>query len=271
MALTVHALASGSSGNSTLVTDGHTSFLIDAGIGIRRLVGSMAEVGVRAEKLSGIFITHEHSDHTQGVIRLSRKYRIPIIGNAETLEVICSRFHGVLRTQVLGPGEEITFGDMLIRPFETSHDAVKPVGYTIVYGTQKICYATDTGFVTPDIAREVRDANLVVLESNHDIERLKSGPYPYFLKERILGNRGHLSNRTAAELLFSLANSERPVTFWLAHLSDVNNTPKLAFDEAKSLLKPFIGKTVTLQVAARDTRSLVWESVPKPFQMALNF
>jgi phosphoribosyl 1,2-cyclic phosphodiesterase len=268
--LTVYSLASGSSGNSMLVTDGRTSFLIDAGIGIRRLVASMAEVGVVPGSLSGIFLTHEHSDHTTGAIRLARRYKIPLISSAATLEAVCRNEHKV-PAQVLDPGEEISFDDIHIRSFNTSHDAVKPMGFTIEQGKQRICYATDTGYITPDIIREAKKADLVILESNHDVQRLMQGPYPHMLKRRILSNHGHLSNAAAAAFLLGLASDGRPVTFWLAHLSAVNNTPKLAFDEAKAKLKPFLGRTAVLEVAQRDQRSLIWQAKSKAFQLALEF
>ncbi len=269
MAITVRSLASGSSGNSFLVRDGRTSILVDAGVGIRRLTSVLMSEGVNPFSLSAILISHEHSDHIAGAVRMARKYNVPLISNADTLGAIEGA--GDVPHKVLDVGSELVIGDFSIRSFCVSHDAIAPVGYSISSFGTTICIATDTGIMTPQIKAEALAADLLIVESNHDSEMLIKGPYPWMLKRRIMSERGHLSNDTTSSLLVELVDSGRPVSIWLAHLSAVNNTPKLALAEAQYAIWSTLGAVADIQVALRDCPSLTWHRETHPFQLSLNF
>jgi phosphoribosyl 1,2-cyclic phosphodiesterase len=267
MSLTVQSLASGSSGNSFLIRDRGSAILIDAGIGIRRLVASLEQVGVDPENLSAIFITHEHLDHIAGAVRMSRKYGTPLIANPPTLASIQGA--AFVPTRPLDVGEEVTLGRISVRSFPVSHDATCPVGYTISSSGATVCYATDTGKLTSRIRSETMAADLLILESNHDVDMLMSGPYPWRLKRRILGDWGHLSNDTASRLLLELADSGRMVSVWLAHLSQANNSPAKALSTARQVLAKCSGNVLKVEVAERDVPSLRWQRGRSIFQLSL--
>lgn len=256
MALAVHSLASGSSGNSILVSDDKTAILIDAGIGIRKLTAALMQAEVNPADISAMLITHEHGDHIRGAVRMARRYNIPIVTNAPTL----SRIDGAsdVAHRVLDVSEEMNIGDFLIRPFPVSHDAVCPVGYAIHSKDGVVVSATDTGVLTPRIREEVLRADLAILESNHDIEMLRMGPYPHYLKRRIEGEKGHISNDTAAGLVIDLADQDRGASVWLAHLSQTNNTPAIALTTTQYLLWTCLGTKMEIDVALRDRPSLWW-------------
>ncbi|MCE5198827.1 MAG: MBL fold metallo-hydrolase [Armatimonadota bacterium] len=267
MALVVNSLASGSSGNCILVRDDNTALLIDAGIGIRRIVAALGDVGVDPADLSGILITHEHSDHIAGAVRIARRYRVPLVGNALTLQRISDAEN--VPTRVLDVDEEMTVGELLVRPFPVSHDAAQPVGYAISSNSATVVSATDTGILTPRIRDEAAAADLLILESNHDEEMLLKGPYPWYLKKRIAGERGHISNDTASGLLLDLADSGKLISVWLAHLSKTNNSPKMALTTAQYLLWSCLGTTMDIDVALRDVPSLCWRQADHAAQLGL--
>ena len=267
MALEVHSLASGSSGNSILVRDDGCAVLIDAGISVRRIVAALARVKMNPADLSAILITHEHSDHISGAVNMARKYRVPLVANAPTLSCIDGSEFAPHR--VLDIGGEFAIGTLAVRSFAVSHDAACPAGYTICCPGATVCCATDTGIITPQLREESKLANLLILESNHDIEMLRSGSYPWFLKQRILGDRGHLSNDAAAKLLCGIANPGRPMSVWLAHLSKNNNNPKTALATARKLLMDCFNTQINVEVAKRDVASLVWRQGSRPFQLSL--
>ncbi|HPP75154.1 MAG TPA: MBL fold metallo-hydrolase [Armatimonadota bacterium] len=266
--LTAQSLASGSSGNSILVRNERDSVLIDAGIGIKKLTSGLLQAGVNPTDLSAILITHEHGDHITGAVRMARRYRVLLVSNAPTLANISGA--GSVPHKILEPGEEMVVGSLSIRPFPVSHDATCPVGYTIKCSSgATIVSATDTGKLTPQIRNEAETADLLIIESNHDVGMVVSGPYPWHLKRRILGDWGHLSNDTTARLLLDLAESGRKRTVWLAHLSKTNNTPRLAMSTAQKTLSQHIGSTITLGVALRDIPSLNWQQGHTLFQLSL--
>ncbi|MBI2843539.1 MAG: MBL fold metallo-hydrolase [Armatimonadetes bacterium] len=257
MMLTVHSLASGSSGNCILIRSRDSAVLIDAGIGIRRIVAALYEIEMSPRSLSGILITHEHTDHTAGAVRMARRYGVPLISNAPTLAGVTGS-QGVPH-EVLDIGSEMAIGDLSVRSFPVSHDAACPTGYTIECGGKTICNATDTGILTQDIRAEAVAADLLILESNHDVKMLVAGPYPWFLKRRIMGSNGHLSNESAAALLLEIAQTGRSVAVWLAHLSKMNNTPAIALETARSALAG-TDSPIELHVAMRDFPSIVWRA-----------
>ena len=266
----VHALASGSSGNATLVRAGDTAILIDAGIGLRKLVSALKALGLALEDLSGVVVTHEHADHIQSAHALSRRHGVPLIASERTLAAIYVR-----RTpsphQVLPVGDRWGVGDLVVETFPVPHDAVDPVGVNVFHAPsgQKISHITDTGHVTETIRRAVRGANLLVLEANHDVHRLRAGEYPGYLKARILGERGHLSNEAAVGLLCEHALSHGPHTVWLAHLSKENNTPKLALGYARATVAVETNCPVVFEVAKRDKPSAAWTPGATALQLRL--
>lgn len=267
MSLSVHSIASGSSGNSILIRNDDTAVLIDAGIGIRRLTAALGDLQINPSDLSAIMITHEHSDHVAGAVRMAGRFGAPILANAPTLRAI--KGASAVPHKVIGVGEDVTFGRLVVRSFPVSHDAVCPVGYTIECGGSVVCSATDTGVPTPAMRAACANADLLILESNHDVNMLRAGPYPWFLKQRIMGNKGHMSNDTAAGLLREIADSGKAITVWLAHLSKTNNSPSVALSTSRRMLADYLGRTLQLEVARRDTPSVSWQSTKSSFQLSL--
>lgn len=230
-------LASGSSGNSLLVTDGRTHVLVDAGISCRRICTGLKELGVEPTELAGVLITHEHSDHISGLTTLTKQLRLPVYASPGTGRQLCYRIaflEELLRP--VAPGEGFSVGGLAIESFPTSHDAAESVGYALSAGGRKAAVVTDLGYVTGAVLRGIRGADLLVAEANHDVEWVQSGPYPYHLKARILGDRGHLSNEAGAELAALAAESGTRAVV-LAHLSRENNTPARAWETAARRLR----------------------------------
>lgn len=251
-------LASGSSGNSLLVTDGTTHILIDAGISCRRICTALQGLGVEPGQLSGILITHEHSDHVAGVATLVKRFALPIYTSGGTAQALCRRVavpQELIHT--IRPGDSLDLGTLAVESFPTPHDTAQSVGYTVSAGGRKAAVVTDLGHVTQAVADAVAGAQLVVAEANHDVEWVRSGPYPYFLKERILGARGHLSNEAGADLACQ-AVCAGARTLVLAHLSAENNTPQRAYDTVEASLIRMgaqVGRDVVLEVAPRAAAS----------------
>lgn len=248
-------LASGSSGNSALVTDGRTHILIDAGISARRICRSLNDLGLEPRALSGILITHEHTDHMCGLATLTKQLRLPVYASQGTGRQLCRRvaaLEDVLRP--FRPGEALSIGDLEIGTFPTPHDAAESCGYTVSDGRRKLAAVTDLGHVTGAVRAGIQGTNLLVAETNHDVEWLQSGPYPYSLKQRILGDRGHLSNEAGAALVLEAVEGGAR-TVLLAHLSSENNTPARAFGVVSAALERHgfrPGRDVILEVAPRS-------------------
>lgn len=222
----IHILASGSTGNAIFVNMGQTKILVDAGISARRIEQGLAGIGVRAGDLDAILITHEHNDHIKGLEVLSRKHDLPIYTRERTWEAMPDRKK--LSERKWQPiDQDFSIGPVEIKAFGISHDAADPVGFCFGYKQSKWVVVTDLGVVTPGVEKALYQADLAVLESNHDPDMLKNGPYPAFLKQRIMSKQGHLSNLDAADLLCRIARYKRMQIF-LAHLSQQNNHPQLA-------------------------------------------
>ena len=229
-------LASGSKGNAALISTDSQRFLVDVGISCRELVKRMQQVGAAPEELDGVFVTHEHVDHVKGIVTFAKKYQVPLYASQGTWRAVFSRYPELNRANCRLTGQRLLVGDVSIACFATSHDAAQPQGYSFLWrsGETKCTYVTDTGFVTPAVREAVLGSDVLVLEANHDVEMLKNGSYPYELKQRILGTRGHLSNNTAGQFLLQL--EKMPGRIFLAHLSEQNNLPKLALDTVKNIL-----------------------------------
>lgn len=230
----IHMLASGSSGNALFLQADQTRILVDAGISARRITNAMAALGTDVAALDAIFITHEHIDHIKGLATLVRKYRIPVYTRPDTWEAIPEGtfLPAVCRREITAA---VDVGPVKVEAFPLSHDARDPVGYTFSWGEQKCTVATDLGFVTPAVRRALTGSGVVVLEANHDVTLLANGTYPWPLKRRIMSNRGHLSNCDAGWTLARHAAAGTRVL--LAHLSQENNRPDLAYQTVTGILR----------------------------------
>ena len=223
--LTFTTLASGSSGNAALVSCGRTHILLDAGISARRITTGLRSLGVDPGELAAILVTHEHHDHINGLPVLTKKLRVPIVSSGPTCRQLCYKVpfvEDLVREQE--PGTGVQLGELWVESFSTPHDAAGSVGYSITGDGCRMVLCTDLGYITPEVQQAVRGCDLLVCEANHDEDWVRSGPYPYYLKQRILGDRGHLSNEAGAELA-ALGVEAGTRTVVLAHLSAQNNTP----------------------------------------------
>ena len=257
----VCSLFSGSSGNCIYISYNDTALLIDAGVSGRRIEKALSDIGESFDKIAGIFITHEHSDHISGAGVLSRRYQLPVYANAPTWKAIGSSIGKIKSDKIceINPGEEICIGDMGINSFLIPHDAACPVGYNIFIKDKKISIATDIGHMDAELLSKLENSDMVLLESNHDTEMLKFGRYPWPLKQRILGEKGHLCNDMAGKVVAHLA-TKGTKQFLLGHLSQENNFPELAYETvSNALLEKQINplKDVYLEVALRDRVSKV--------------
>lgn len=231
----VSVLASGSTGNAVYIQIGDTKLLVDAGISARRIQVALAGIGVAVEDLNGILITHEHRDHINGLITLTKKYKLPIYTRADTFRSMYCRA-SILEECCHPIGDQFGIGGLKIETFNISHDAADPVGFSIYGKDIKCTVATDLGFVTSSVQKALDHSDVLVFEANHDIEMLKNGAYPVHLKQRILSNRGHLSNNDAAWALVRMKKKKHTKIF-LAHLSEENNCPSVAQDTICKIMK----------------------------------
>lgn len=238
---------SSSSGNSTFVTDDSTHLLVDCGAGGKYISECMRRIGISPQELSGILITHEHKDHIAGAGVLSRKYDIPVYATKKTWEAIGDSLGHIDEKNKRLTEEKMTFGNLVVSSFSIPHDAVEPVGYSFESSDDKFTIATDLGIITDGLFESLKGSRAIVIEANHDVDMLKNGPYPVYLKKRIAGERGHLSNETCGRLCVDLAKTGTE-TIWLGHLSAENNRPELAYQTVLSMLQEQNEKNVTLNV-----------------------
>ncbi len=251
---TLHTLASGSSGNALVLSCGDTHLLVDAGISCRRITQSLKALGLEAGDLSGILITHTHADHIAGIQTLLKHTDCPLYTSTRASRELDYRFPQCEeRLEGLYLCTPIIIGECSVTPFPISHDAPGACGFRIDTDDGCVGVLTDTGYVTDEAAEILSGVDLAVLEANHDVETLRSGPYPYYLKQRILGIQGHLSNEDAASFAVTLAQSGT-AEIVLAHLSRENNTPAMAFNAVEQALSA-AGQSPALSVAPRDTLS----------------
>lgn len=232
------SLFSSSSGNSTFISSASTSILVDAGVSAKRMVKALTDREIDPKTIGGIFITHEHIDHVNAVRILATNNGIPVYATEGTLEALeeSGVLNGKFPVNVM-PEEGVAAGDLFIKSFKTPHDSRESCGYTVTLPDgQKAAIATDIGHMTEEIMQNLKGSGLVMLESNHDEGMLRNGPYPYYLKRRILSDVGHLSNNACAEAVTELLKSGT-VRFFLGHLSRDNNFPALAYETSASALK----------------------------------
>ncbi len=221
-------LFSGSKGNSYYIGSGTQGVLIDAGKNCKQLELALDANGVDIRAVKAVFITHEHSDHCSGLRVFAKKYRLPVFASEGTLYALQNSAKLDPQTPVAVIENEIVFGDMLVERIDTPHDAAESCCYRVTAPDGKSALiATDMGIMTDGVRKAAAKSDFVVLESNHDIEMLKTGPYPYILKKRILSDRGHLSNEACAAELVELVKGGT-LRLMLGHLSEQNNTPGIA-------------------------------------------
>lgn len=246
--LRVAVLASGSKGNAAYIELDGVRLLIDAGISARRITRSLADLGVDAASLDGVFVTHEHSDHIKGLPTLLKQYRLPLFAPPATLRAIGESL-AVPEDTFTPLAGDVMLGSVAVKSFSTLHDAASPVGYAVC-GSEKCALATDLGFLTNDVMAAVEGSDVLILEANHDRELLQSGSYPWRLKQRILSNRGHLSNSAAAWALVRL--KKRPRAVFLAHMSQENNRPELVEETVRTILAQQNVRQENLLLTAQD-------------------
>ena len=257
---TVHTLASGSSGNALLLSGSDCRLLVDAGISCRRITTALRELGLTPEDLDAVLITHAHADHIAGLQTLLKKSSFPVLATVQTCRQLEYRLAGIAsRLQPIELCCPFHIGEICITPFPTSHDIPGACGFRFDTEDGSVGLLTDTGYVTEDAARILPGVDLAVLEANYDEESLRSGPYPYYLKERILGCEGHLRNEDAARFAVTLAEAGA-CEILLAHLSQENNTPSMAHAAVASALSA-AGLTPGLSVAPRDCMSQAYSVV----------
>lgn len=227
-------LASGSKGNVTLIENDSASILIDAGLSIKDLEERLLRVGARADNLSAILVSHNHIDHIRSVARLANKYKIPVFASRECYED--AKLAKVLYELKNEIGiEDFNIGSIKISTFEVPHDALKTIGFVFYADGNKIAHLTDVGALCDNVFNKIAGSNLIMIESNYDEEMLNWGPYPEKLKRRIKSNMGHLSNRECSHNILKLSKLGTKF-FMLMHLSEINNTPEIAYNNVMNIL-----------------------------------
>lgn len=257
MGLKYCSLASGSSGNSQLIAFKNTKVLLDAGLSGKYIKNSLESISEKPEDIEAVLVTHEHSDHIKGVGILMRRYGLDLYVNEKTFEAMKEKLGkiDIEKVHIIKKGEEFHIGELRIKSFEISHDAADPVAYSFFGENSKITVATDLGEINDDIINELEGSDLLVLESNHDVEMLKTGAYPYYLKRRVLSEYGHLSNDVAGGIVAELFKRGGVGNVLLAHLSKENNFPELAYETVKCIVEEngiSVGKDMNLDMTYRD-------------------
>lgn len=231
-------LFSSSKGNSIYVGNSNEGVLIDAGRSAKQLEKALFENEIDVKSIKAIFLTHEHSDHVQGVKVFATRYNLKVLTSSGTMTAIGEKgvLNGKFPTEIID-SRGVEIAGMFIKPFSTPHDCNESVGYVITTkDNKKAVVATDIGYISDVIKDSIVGADAVVIESNHDVRMLQNGAYPYYLKRRILSDKGHLSNDACADILpYFIKNGTK--NFILAHLSQENNIPQLAFETSICKLK----------------------------------
>ncbi|MCX7872471.1 MAG: MBL fold metallo-hydrolase [Verrucomicrobiae bacterium] len=249
-------LGSGSGGNAAFLECGETAILIDAGLSGKQIRERLGQIGKSVENLSGIIISHEHTDHINGLAMVAARFDIPVYTNRLTSQAICEYFEDEkFDFRIFQTGNAFEIGNICVEVFPVPHDSIDPVGFTFETNEGKIGFVTDLGHVTKLVVERVRSAHVLVVESNHDVKMLQENPNrPWSLKQRILGRHGHLSNESAAELVQQVVNAELQHLI-LAHLSEECNRPELALKVMKQKLVQLGACHVDFQSAFQDKLS----------------
>ena len=253
------SIASGSSGNCIYAGTDTTHVLVDAGISGKRVENGLNDVGLTGRDIDAILITHEHIDHIAGLGVLSRRYGIPIYTTEKTADATQeTKSVGKIPEELFHPvcaEEAFTIKDLTVNPMRISHDAADPVGYRFSYGSSHAAVCTDLGTYNDYTVECLKGMDVLLLEANHDVNMLQVGSYPYYLKQRILGNRGHLSNENSGRLLSRVLHDNLKKVI-LGHLSQENNLPELAYETVRMVVdladNPYHGGDFPIQVAKRN-------------------
>lgn len=246
MAVTITVLASGSRGNATLIASSQTRVLVDAGISCKETFKRLRALGEDPERLDAIVISHEHSDHVSGLPVLARKLKVPVYMTGLCNDEWGHSFHDAEerqrqtdldRLELFSSGRGFQVGDIFIEPFTIPHDAADPVAFTFKTEGIKVAVLTDLGYMPANVKEHLRGSDVLMVESNHDLEMLRNGGYPWPVKQRVLSRVGHLSNESLADFFSSDYDGSASVVI-LAHLSEQNNHPEIARDAAERALAP---------------------------------
>ncbi|MGO4937471.1 MBL fold metallo-hydrolase [Fundicoccus sp. Sow4_H7] len=231
-------LASGSSGNCTYVETNQKRFIVDAGLSGKKIHQLFAEIDRDISQLDGIFVTHEHKDHIHGVGVLSRKYNLPIYANRQTWQAMEHMIGGIAEDnrRYIEADTMTSFGDLDVLTYNVSHDAIQPQFYAFQKGKKQFVMLTDTGYVSDRLRSQLKNASAYLIESNHEIEMLRYGKYPWSVKQRILSDKGHLSNEDGALAMVDLIGNQTS-DIYLGHLSRENNTKELALTTAVNTMR----------------------------------
>ncbi|EXJ23264.1 Zn-dependent hydrolase (beta-lactamase superfamily) [Alkalibacterium sp. AK22] len=252
--LRISVLASGSTGNITYVESDHTRLLVDCGFSGKKAIELLHKIGRRPEDLDGILVTHEHSDHIKGVGILARKYGMDVYANEKTWQAMEPKL-GKLKLEQkhhFSVDQTQTLGDIDVSSFAVSHDAIDPQFYTFQKDNKRFVMLTDTGYVSDRMRDYVKNADAYLFESNHDLSMLRMGRYPWSLKQRIIGDKGHLSNEDGALALAEIVG-DRTRRVYLGHLSKENNVKEIAHQTAEEiLLKKDTGVNETFRLYDTD-------------------
>ena len=243
-------LYSGSSGNCTFIATDTTRILVDAGVTCNKIIKALNDIKVDIDEIDAIIITHEHSDHTKGLVTTCKKHHIPVYANQKTWKMLNSLDIPEVCKFNFETSEEFEIGDFKIYPFPIPHDAAEPCGFSLYAEDKKITITTDIGHMTEGVLHQMENSNVLLIEANYDLETLKCGPYPYQLKKRIMSDNGHLSNEDASKAL-SYLSKNNVQNIVLGHLSKENNFPELAYQTVLNEIQEN-GNICNLSVASRD-------------------
>lgn len=252
------SLYSGSSGNSLFVQTDNSNILVDAGVSAKKIVDGLKNINIDASNIDAILVTHEHSDHIQGLGTLSQKFDIPVYANKKTWDSMSKQKDKIndYNINFFNNNENFEIGDLIIHPFDIPHDAANPCGFNFICNNDKLSIATDLGHMTTSVINCLENSKFLMLEANYDPEVLKCSKYPYLLKTRISGPNGHLSNNLAGKAICHLINSGLK-NVMLGHLSKENNFPELAYSTVleELAINNYDKNVIGLSVASRDIPS----------------
>lgn len=256
------SLYSGSSGNSLLVETSNTKLLIDAGVSSKKIENALQDINIEPSSIDGILVTHEHTDHVQGLGTFSKKFDLPVFVNQETLDAMPKQRDKIADKNIktFKVTDKFCIGDLYINPFSIPHDAANPCGFNILKDDKKISIATDIGHMNNDILKNLEESLFIMLEANYDPEVLRCSSYPFHLKSRIAGPTGHLPNEMAGKTISYLLQSGLKSAM-LGHLSKESNFPELAYQTVldELIANNYDSNSFQLNVAKRDSHSKIIE------------